>query len=96
MNQRYDEILEHLKQIKEILETQVDEPLTFNEACKFLHCSNSCLYKLTSKNLIPHYKPNGKKIFFSKRKLCAWITRDPIKTASEIDQTAVDRVVLGD
>ena len=96
MNQRRDEILEHLKQIKAILETHVDEPMTFDEACKFLDCSKSCLYKLTSKNLIPHYKPNGKKIFFSRHQLCGWIKRNPVKTVSEIDQAAVDRVVLRD
>ena len=31
--------------------------LSFDEASKFLNLSKSYLYKLTSGNLIPHYKP---------------------------------------
>ena len=96
MNQRRDEIVERLKRIEEILKTHVDEPMTSDEACKLLGCSKSHLYKLTSTHQIPHYKPNGKTIFFSRRELCAWITRNPVKTVSEIEQTAVDRVVLRD
>ena len=34
--------------------------LSFDEASKFLNLSRSYLYKLTSGNLIPHYKPQGK------------------------------------
>ena len=34
--------------------------LSFDEASKFLNLSKSYLYKLTSGNLIPHYKPQGK------------------------------------
>ncbi len=96
MNQRRDEVLERLKRIEEILKTHVDKPMGLDEACKFLDCSKSHLYKLTSTKKIPHYKPNGKTIFFSKHQLCAWIKRNPVKTVSEIDQAAVDRVVLRD
>ena len=31
--------------------------LSFEEASRFLNLSKSYLYKLTSGNLIPHYKP---------------------------------------
>jgi len=97
MNQRRDEIVELVKRtIEETLKTHVDTLMTVDEACKFLDCSKSHLYKLTSTKKIPHYKPNGKTIFFSKHQLCAWITKNPVKTVSEIDQAAVDRVVLGD
>ncbi len=97
MNWRRDEIVELVKRtIEETLKTHFDELMTFDEACKFLDCSKSHLYKLTSTHQIPHYKPNGKKIFFSRHEMCAWITRNPVKTASEIEQTAVDRVVLRD
>ena len=34
--------------------------LSFEEASRFLNLSKSYLYKLTSGNLIPHYKPQGK------------------------------------
>ena len=38
--------------------------LSFDEASKFLNLSKSYLYKLTSGNLIPHYKPQGKMLYF--------------------------------
>ncbi|MCQ2077608.1 MAG: helix-turn-helix domain-containing protein, partial [Bacteroidaceae bacterium] len=38
--------------------------LSFDEASKFLSLSKSYLYKLTSAGLIPHYKPQGKMIYF--------------------------------
>ena len=34
--------------------------LSFDEASTFLNLSKSYLYKLTSGNLIPHYKPQGR------------------------------------
>ena len=37
--------------------------LSFDEASKFLNLSKSYLYKLTSGNLIPHYKPQGKMLY---------------------------------
>lgn len=37
--------------------------LSFEEASRFLNLSKSYLYKLTSGNLIPHYKPQGKTLF---------------------------------
>ena len=43
--------------------------LSFDEASKFLNLSKSYLYKLTSGNLIPHYKPQGKMLFFERADL---------------------------
>ncbi len=38
--------------------------LSFDEASKFLNLSKSYLYKLTSGNLIPHYKAAGQNALF--------------------------------
>ena len=46
---------------------------SFDEASKFLNLSKSYLYKLTSGNLIPHYKPQGKMLYFEKEELEAWV-----------------------
>lgn len=50
-----------------------DKPLTFKEACTYLGYAPSYLYKLTYQNIVPHYKPTGKIIFFSKNELDGWI-----------------------
>ncbi len=69
------------------------EILNFNEACQFLDYSKSYLYKLTYSRQIEHYKPNGKKLYFKKSDLEAWLLRNRIKTADEIELEAIDFVV---
>ena len=54
--------------------------LSFDEASTFLNLSKSYLYKLTSGNLIPHYKPQGKMLYFEKSELEAWLRQNPVKT----------------
>jgi len=54
---------------------QTNKPLTFKEACAYLGYAPSYLYKLTYRNVIPHYKPTGKMIFFSKNEIDEWIFR---------------------
>ena len=60
-------------ELKTDISGQTEKPLTFKEARDYLGFSSSYLYKLTSLQLIPHYKPSGKVIFFSKEELRAWV-----------------------
>lgn len=53
------------------------EVLSSSEVCDFLGISESYLYRLTSSKQIPHYKPNGKMIFFNRKELCEWALRNP-------------------
>lgn len=62
--------------------------LSFDEASMFLHLSKSYLYKLTSGNLIPHYKPQGKMLYFEKAELETWLRQNPVKTRAQIEQEA--------
>ena len=62
--------------------------LSFDEASKFLSLSKSYLYKLTSAGLIPHYKPQGKMIYFEKNILEEWLRQNPVKTQSQISSEA--------
>ena len=62
-----------LKELNDNTQRQSSKPLSFKEACSYLGYAPSYLYKLTYKNLIPHYKPTGKMIFFSKNELDEWI-----------------------
>lgn len=66
--------------------------LTTEEACKFLGYSKSYLYKLTHLRKIPHYKPNGKKIYFKKEDCENHLLRNKIKTDLEIQQEAEDKL----
>lgn len=53
------------------------EILTFDEACVYMGVSRSFMYKCTSTNRIPHYKPSGRMIYFKKEELAEWIFTEP-------------------
>jgi excisionase family DNA binding protein len=79
-NQKQQAVIEQLSEIKTLLKKnddhayrQTSKPMTFKEACAYLGFAPSYLYKLTSKQLIPHYKPTGKVLFFSKAEIDEWI-----------------------
>ena len=52
--------------------------LTFDEAARYMGMSKSCLYKMTSQKIVPHYKPNGKMIFFEREEIEKWILSSKI------------------
>ena len=60
--------------------------LSAEEASKLLNISITYLYELTSKKLIPHYKPSGKKLLFKKSDLINWIEKNRIKSISEFEK----------
>ncbi|KAA6345641.1 hypothetical protein EZS27_006822 [termite gut metagenome] len=62
--------------------------LSFDEASEFLNLSKSYLYKLTSSGQIPHYKPQGKMLYFEKSELENWLRQNPVKTNQQIQQEA--------
>lgn len=62
--------------------------LTFDEACVFSGLSKSYLYKLTSAQKIPHYKPSGKLIYFNREELEAWLLQNRVSTSDELENKA--------
>lgn len=91
-----DEIIEHIENLRQLIESQgihTKAVLNFNEACQYLELSQSHLYKLTSAGNIPHYKPNGKKLYFKRTELENWLLRNRNSTQEEIDQRAADYLI---
>jgi excisionase family DNA binding protein len=92
------EILSRLEDIQasiRALQQATTRPLDFDEGAAYLHLSKSHLYQLTSKGLISHFKPSGKKIFFEKGDLDAYLLRNRVSAAEEIEQEAASYVVNG-
>jgi excisionase family DNA binding protein len=79
-----EKLVDELQQIRETLSPQSSRPLTLGEAAEYLSLSRSRLYFLTSNSLIPHYKPAGKRIYFQKSDLDAYLLRNRVKTREEI------------
>lgn len=50
--------------------------------------SKSTIYKLTSRREIPFYKPTGRKIFFKRDEIDAWLLRNRIATNEELETAA--------
>jgi excisionase family DNA binding protein len=59
--------------------------LSFKEFCEYTGFSESFGYKLTSQRKIPFYQPTGRKIFFKREEVDAWLLRNRIKTSDELD-----------
>jgi excisionase family DNA binding protein len=90
-------ILEMLKSIERKLEELAalnKDVLNLREAAKYLNVSCSHLYKLTYTKEIPHYKPRGKQVFFERKELDRWLLQNRQKTKAEIEQAAIDYVVV--
>lgn len=64
------------------------EFLTSEEACEYIGIKRSTLYKLTFSKAIPYHKPNGKKIFFERTKLDAWLKSNPVRSDEELEIAA--------
>jgi excisionase family DNA binding protein len=89
-------IIEQLNRIEKLLmeqQTMQKQVLNFKEASTYLELSQSHLYKLTSTNAVPHYKPNGKKIYFQREELNNWLLRNRMNPLDEIEQQAADYLI---
>ncbi|MEM7039137.1 MAG: helix-turn-helix domain-containing protein [Bacteroidota bacterium] len=83
-NQTLQTILAKLEAMEKGQKTLLD----LDECAEYSGYSKSYLYKLTSLSQIPHYKPGGKKIFFKRSEIDAWLLRNPVKTQEELDREA--------
>jgi len=66
------------------------EVLTFSEAAEYTGLSKSYLYKLTSTQKIPHYKPMGKCVFFNRIELEAFLQQNRVETSDAISAKAAN------
>lgn len=68
--------------------------LTFKEACIFTGISRSYMYKLTSGQKVPHFKPFGGMVYFNRVDLESWLLKNQIKTNINIEvPVSTDRKV---
>lgn len=53
--------------------------LTVEEAARHMGIKKSYLYQLVHRKAIPHYKPNGKMVYFNRLELDKWLQRNRIE-----------------
>ena len=86
-------ILEKLEKLEQRIGEQnllMKEVLNFNDACNYLDISASHLYKLTSQKSIPHFCPQGKKLYFKRAELDEWLLRNRQDSTDEIEIMAAN------
>lgn len=62
--------------------------LNFKEGCAYTGFSESWMYKLTHRGKIPHYKPDGKLVYFKTSELEEWLLRNKVASDVEIRSKA--------
>lgn len=86
-----DNFSEQLDRIEKLLNHQsiyLKEILTAEEVAKYTNYKKSHVYKLTSGNKIPHYKPGGKKLYFRRSEIDEWLLKNKIQTEEELQEAA--------
>jgi excisionase family DNA binding protein len=82
-SKEFIEIRNKLKRIEKLLTSNKDV-LNLEDACNYTGLSKSTLYQLTSQARIPHFKPNGKLIYFDKNELNTWLKQNKVETQDSI------------
>ncbi|MBV3638582.1 helix-turn-helix domain-containing protein [Bacteroides cellulosilyticus] len=90
-----EKILDQLSRIERYSLLAAKNVLCFEDVTLLTGFSKSHLYKLTCSHQIPHYKPNGKQIYFDRTEIEDWMKQNRIATVQEIDQAATNYVVTG-
>lgn len=95
MKEEFNDLSLRMKKVEKLIEAHLlssevasKDFLTLREAARFLDVSQSHLYKLTSKDVIPFYKPRGGRIYFLKKELESWVLRHRNQTEIEIIKNA--------
>ena len=87
MSKKFIEIDNRLRRIEGLL-LQKKKVLNFEEAVEYTGYSKSYLYRLTSSNEIPFFKPTGKMIFFERETLDSYLLSNKRKSFEELDKLA--------
>ena len=82
-------IKKELQVIKELLANNSKKVLNLNELADYIGFSKSYVYKLTSQNLIPHSKPNGKAVFFDRDEIDKWLLNNSTITHQQSRRKAL-------
>jgi len=82
-------VREELKGFQGATTTASDQPLTIDQAAAFINRPKASIYNLVSKRSIPHSK-QGKRLYFDKEQLRAWVKSGAVKTTAEIINEADD------
>ena len=66
--------------------------ISLEQFCDITELSKSYVYKLTSENILPHYKPWGKKVYFKLDEVQKMFEESRVSSNTELTSQAVNYV----
>lgn len=90
-DEKVEQLQKRVTDLENVLNVAKDV-MNLEEAALFTGMSKSSLYKLTHRQVIPHYKPNGKLIYFEKTELLNWMRQNRISSSTEIGEKAQQKL----
>lgn len=95
MEKELQELKQHLKKIEGYTLLAAKNVLCFDDVVLLTGLSKSHLYKLTCSHQIPHYKPNGKQLYFDRGEVESWMKQKRVGSQSEIEAQAAAYLITG-
>lgn len=62
--------------------------MTFEATMEYLGVTRGTLYNYCYRRLLKHYKPTGRRLYFNKADVDAFLAQNPVATAAEIEEEA--------
>ena len=81
-------IMQQLERIKSYTLLAAKNVLGIDDMVALTGLSKSYIYKLTCRKEIPHYKPNGKLIYFDRQDIEGWMKQNRVISTVEAEQKA--------
>lgn len=85
--EEYRQLAEQLNRIEKMALLGSKNVLTLDEVAIVTGLKKGYIYRLTSEQKIPHYKPGGR-VYFKKDEVEEWLLQNRVATLSEIDSKA--------
>lgn len=81
-------VLKQLADIRKFSLLAAKNVLDVDDVVVLTGLSKGFVYKLTCRKEIPHYKPNGKLLYFDRQEIESWMKQNRVNTIEEAEQTA--------
>lgn len=81
-------VLKQLADIRKFSLLAAKNVLGVDDVVVLTGLSKGFVYKLTCRKEIPHYKPNGKLLYFDRQEIESWMKQNRVNTIEEAEQTA--------
>lgn len=85
------DLSDQLARIETLTAMGAKEVLNIDEAMLYTGLPKATMYELTRERRIPHSK-RGKRLYFAKNELAAWLLKNRVKTQEEIEEMAATYV----